>query len=153
MKLHATYSHHNGVDLWQERDLYEWATDIFEAPKIKVGDDSTSIIRDHVKGELETDGWAFNVRIDAEVDLSVFARKGNLAFQLQTGNISRYAYDLIKLQHLYIKREIESAILAVPAKAAAAKIGSNIANDERIWNELNIFDRIITLPIMLISFE
>ena len=153
MKLDAAYSHHNGVDLWQERDIYEWATDIFEAPKIKIGEVSTAVIRDHVKGELETDGWAFNVRIDAEADLTVFARKGDLAFQLQTGNISRYAYDLIKLQHLYLKREIESAILAVPTKSAALKIGSNIANDERIWNELNIFDRIITLPIMLIAFE
>ncbi|WP_171136796.1 restriction endonuclease [Ruegeria sp. HKCCC1038] len=153
MKLNSTYSHHNGVDLWHDRDLYEWATDIFEAPKIKVGEVSTTVIRDHVKSELEADGWAFNVRIDAEVDLSVFARKGDLAFQLQTGNISRYAYDLLKLQHLYAKREIESAILAVPTKEAAIKIGSNIANSERIWNELNIFDRFITLPIMLITFE
>lgn len=153
MKLNATFSHHNGVDLWQERDLYEWATDIFEAPKIKVGEVQTTVIRDHVKSELENDGWAFNVRIDAEVDLTVFARKGDLAFQLQTGNISRYAYDLLKLQHLYSKREIESAILAVPTKTAAMKIGSNVAYVERIWNELNIFDRFITLPIMLISFE
>ena len=29
MRLVATYSHHNGVDLWQSRDLYEWLTDIF----------------------------------------------------------------------------------------------------------------------------
>lgn len=153
MKLNATFSHHKGVDLWKERDLYEWATDIFEAPKIKVGEDQTAVIRDHVKGELENDGWAFNVRIDAEVDLTVFSRKSDLAFQLQTGNISRYAYDLLKLQHLYSKHEIESAILAVPTKTAASKIGSNIANVERIWNEINIFDRFITLPIMLIAFE
>lgn len=153
MKLDATYSHHNGVDIWQERDLYEWATDIFEAPKIKVGEVSTTVIRDHVKGELGNRGWAFNVRIDAEVDLTVFARKDDLAFQLQTGNISRYAYDLLKLQHLYSKREIEGAILAVPTKEGAMKIGSNVAYAERIWNELNIFDRFITLPIMLIAFE
>ena len=82
-----------------------------------------------------------------------FPRKSDLAFQLQTGNISRYAYDLLKLQHLYSKHEIESAILAVPTKTAASKIGSNIANVERIWNEINIFDRFITLPIMLIAFE
>lgn len=153
MKLDATYSHHNGVDLWQDMDLYDWATDIFEAPKIKIGDEPTTVIRDHVKSELEGVGWAFNVRIDAEVELSVFARKGDLAFQLQTGNISRYAYDLLKLQHLYSKRDIVSAILAVPTKTAALKIGSNIANVDRIWNELNIFDRFITLPIMLIAFE
>ena len=153
MKLDGTYSHRNGVDIWQNRELYEWATDIFEAPKIKVGVVPTGIIRDHVKGELEANGWAFNVRIDAAVELSVFARRHDLAFQLQTGNISRYAYDLLKLQHLYAKREIETAILAVPTKAAALKMGSNIAHAERIWAELNIFDRLITLPMMLIAFE
>lgn len=153
MKLEGTYSHHNGVDIWQNRELYEWATDIFEAPEIKDGAVPTGIIRDHVKAELEANGWAFNVRIDAAVELSVFARRNDLVFQLQTGNISRYAYDLLKLQHLYTKREVETAILAVPTKAAATKMGSNIANIERIWGELNIFDRIITLPIMLIAFE
>ena len=153
MKLDATFSHHNGAAIWQERDLYEWATDIFEAPEVKVGVNPTTAIRDHVHDELEREGWAFNVRIDAGADLHVFARKGDLAFQLQTGNISRYAYDLLKLQHLYSKRDIESAVLAVPTKAAASRIGSNITNIERVWNELNIFDRLITLPIMLVAFE
>lgn len=153
MKLVATYSHHNGVDVWQDRELYEWVTDIFEAPKVKVGDVATTVIREHVKSELEKEGWAFNVRVDAESDLTIFARKDDLVFQLQTGNISRYAYDLLKIQHLYSKKEIDGAILAIPTKAAAVKIGSNIANVERIWNELNIFDRTITVPIMVIAFE
>ena len=153
MKLVATYSHHGGVDLWRERDIYEWATDIFEAPKVKIGEARTTAIRNYLKTQLVADGWAFNVRIDAESDLTVFARKEDLVFQLQTGNISRYAYDVLKLQHLYVKKEIESAVLAVPTKEAAHKIGSNVAHIDRIWNEINIFDRLITLPMMLISFE
>ena len=153
MRLVATYSHHGGVDVWHKREIYEWATDLFEVPNIKVGEVPTTVIRDHLKAQLETDGWAFNVRVDAESDLTVFARKEDLAFQLQTGNISRYAYDLLKLQHLYAKKEIESAVLAVPVKTAARMIGSNIAHIERIWNEINIFDRIITIPMMIISFE
>lgn len=153
MKFVASYSHHNGVDIWQQRDLYEWLTDIFEAPKIKVAPRTTTDIRQHVKAELEKEGWAFNVAVDAEADLTIFARNGDLAIQLQTGNISRYAYDLLKIQHLYLKKEIEAGALAVPTKEAAQVIGSNIANAERIWNELNIFDRIITVPLMIISFS
>ena len=153
MKLHGTYSHHNGVEFWQNRELYEWVTDIFEAPKIKVGTGSSPVIRDHVRCELEANGWAINVQIDAAVELKVFARRNDLAFQLQTGNISRYAYDLLKLQHLYNKREIETAVLAVPSKTAAHLMGSNIVHVERVWSELNIFDRLITLPMMLIAFE
>lgn len=153
MKFHATYSHHNGVGIWKRRDLYEWATDIFVAPQVIVQAKSTREIRDHVSSELVFDGWALNALIDAEVELTVFARKEDLAFQLQTGNISRYAYDILKLQHLYINREIECAILAVPTKDAAVKLGSNIAHVERIWTELNVFDRIISAPIMIIAFE
>ncbi len=153
MKFDATYSHHNGAGIWKRRDLYEWATDIFSAPQVTVQAKSTREIRDHVRSELVSDGWGLNAMIDAEVELSVFARKEDMAFQLQTGNISRYAYDVLKLQHLYMSREIECAILAVPTKEAAAKLGSNIANVERIWSELNVFDRIVSAPIMLIAFE
>lgn len=153
MKLTATFSHHNGVDVWKDRDLYEWLTDIFEAPKIKIGPRSTPDIRQHVKRELEKEGWAFNIRVDAQSDLTVFARKADMVIQLQTGNISRYVYDVLKIQHLYSKKEIEAAALAIPTKAAAQVIGSNIANVERIWNELNIFDRVITVPLMVVAFE
>jgi hypothetical protein len=152
MKFVATYSHHNGVDVWKDRDLYEWITDVFEAPKVKIGQYATTDIRQHVKAELEKEGWGFNVRVDAEADLTVFAKKGDLVVQLQTGNISRYAYDILKIQHLYSKREISAAALAIPTKEAAQVIGSNIANAERIWNELNIFDRVITVPLMIIAF-
>ena len=75
-----------------------------------------------------------------------------MAFQLQTGNISRYAYDLLKIQHLFLTREVECAILAVPTKEAANKLGSNIAHADRICPELNVFDRIVTVPIMVIAF-
>lgn len=153
MKFVATYSHHNGVDVWKNRDFYEWLTDIFQAPRVKIRERSTTDIRQHVKNELEKEGWAFNVRIDAESDLTVFARNGDLVIQLQTGNISRYAYDILKIQHLYSKKEIEAAALAIPTRNAAQSIGSNIANAERIWNELQIFDRVITVPLMIVAFE
>jgi|SRR5882724_1339915 len=153
MRFNAAYSLHNGVDVWKERDLYEWVTDIFEAPTIRVEPRTTSAIRNHIKGELEKEGWAFNVRVDAESDLTVFARKDDLVVQPQTGNISRYVYDVLKLQHLYSKKEITAGVIAVPTKDAAARIGSNIANADRIWNELNIFDRVITLPLVLIAFD
>jgi hypothetical protein len=153
MRFVASYSHHNGVGFWRNRDLYEWLTDIFEAPKIRIGPGLTADIRQHVKKELEREGWAFNVSIDAQTDLAVFARKNDLVIQLQTGNISRYAYDILKIQHLYLKKEIEAAALAVPTKDAAQLIGSNISNVERIWNELNIFDRVITVPLMVIAFR
>ncbi len=73
--------------------------------------------------------------------------------RFQTGNVSRAFYDLLKLQYLFNRNKIEAAALAVPTRAAAVKIGSNIANFERLCGELQLYDRIVTVPILLIAFE
>lgn len=153
MKLAFTYVHHNGDTEWQKRELYDWVTDIFEAPAIRVAQRCTGDIRQHVSREFQGEGWAEDVKIDQELNLTIFALKDDLAFQLQTGNISRAPYDLLKLQHLHQSKKIEAAALAMPTKSAASKIGSNIANAERVAKELAVFDRVITVPILLIAFE
>lgn len=153
MKLAHTYDHHNALSEWERRDEYEWLTDIFEAPEIKVQPKCTTEIRQYVANEFKKAGWALDVRINQDAQLSVFALKDDLAFQLQTGNMSRAPYDLLKLQYLYQANKIECAALAVPTKLGANKIADNLANAERIGKELAIFDRVITVPILLVSFE
>lgn len=153
MHFVRAYSHHNGCDQWKDRELDEWLTDVFEKPEIQVGPGSTASIRDHVKQEFALEGWAYDVKIDQGCDLTVFGQKDDLAFHLQTGNISRAAYDLLKLQHLWSVRRIQAAALALPTKEAATRIGSNIANFERVMNELSLFEKTITVPIFLVAFE
>lgn len=153
MKLAYFDKHHCGDTIWEDRDLYEWVTDIFEAPAIEIKPKCTAEIRQHVAEEFQKDGWAMDVKIDQELGLTIFAMKEDLAFQLQTGNISRAPYDLLKLQYLYQSGKIEGAALALPTKECANKIGDNIANFERIVKELKTFDRVITVPILLIAFK
>lgn len=153
MQFAQAFSHHNAQEQWNERELDEWLTDVFQLPELNVGPGCTTSIRDHVKAELTKEGWAYDVRIDQGFDLTVFGMKDDLAFHLQTGNISRAAYDLLKLQHLFHAKRIEAAALAVPTKLAANRIGSNIANYERIMAELQLFSRVISVPIFLIGFE
>ncbi len=153
MKFCYSYDHRNAEAEWTRRDLQEWLTDIVEAPRVKIHKRCTTDIRKHVHDELSKEGWAMNVKIDQNLGLTVFALRDDLAFQLQTGNMSRAPYDFLKLQHLYQMRRIEAAALAVPVKACADKIGSNIANAERICNELTLFDRIITVPILVVAFS
>lgn len=153
MKFDHVYTHHQGEAEWQRRELEEWLTDVFEAPAIKIQEGCTTEIREHVRREFEKQGWAINVKIDQNLGLSVFAMKDDLAFHLQTGNISRAAYDLLKLQYLYETKRIQAAALALPTKDCALLLGSNIANSERIANELELFDRVITVPICVVSFK
>jgi len=153
MRFAYIYDHHNAAAEWTRRDLQEWLTDIFEAPHLRICERCTSDIRTHVKNEIEKEGWAINVKIDQSLGLSVFAMRDDLAFQLQTGNMSRAPYDLLKLQYLYLTERIQAAALAMPTKKCADKIGSNVANAERICNELQLFSRIITVPILAIAFN
>lgn len=153
MKLEFVHDHHHAVSGWQERDLYDWVTDIFEAPAIKLKPACTNEIRSHISTEFEKEGWALNVKIDQELNNTIFAMKDELAFQIQTGNMSRAPYDLLKLQYLFQSKKIGAAAFALPTKLAASKIGSNVAYFERICKELTVFDRVITVPILLIAFQ
>jgi len=153
MKYVEAYSHHNGETEWTKRELFEWLTDVFEEPSIEVAKSSSTIIRTHIREQFNAEGWSAEVRIDPNFDLTVFSIKDDLAFQVQTGNISRALYDLMKMQYLYVAGKIEAASLAVPSSVGAQRMGSNIANFNRIMNELNLFNRVISVPLLLISFE
>lgn len=153
MKLAGTYDHHNGVAEWERRELLEWLTDVFEAPAVKIQSKCTPAIREHVKQEFVTEGWAIDVMLDQQHQLAVTALKGDLAFQLQTGNMSRAPYDLLKLEYLFQAKKIQAAALALPTLAAAKIIGDNIANADRVCRELKLFDRVIHVPISVVAFE
>ncbi|MEI9886319.1 MAG: hypothetical protein WDN08_07410 [Rhizomicrobium sp.] len=153
MKFDAAYSLHNGDAEWRKRDLFEWLTDMFNVPGLIVEAGSTAKIRDHVRSELQKAGWAHSVRIEPTFDLTITGTYRDLGFQIQTGNVSRAIYDLTKLEYLYQKKKIEAAALAVPTKAAADIIGSNVANVNRLWGEIQLFDRIINVPLLLLAFE
>ena len=128
MKFAGAYSLHNGQAEWEKRDLSDWLTDLFEAPSIAIGAGCTGKIRSHITTELSDSGWSNQVRIDPSFDLTVTGRHRDLAFQIQTGNISRAIYDLMKLQYLFQQRKIGAAALAVPTKAAGLLIASNVAS-------------------------
>ena len=154
MKLAYTYDqHHEAGTEWERRELKEWVTDIFEVPSLNIAPRCTSSVREHVENEFLKEGWALDVRLDTGTKLEVFAMKEDMAFQLQTGNMSRAPYDLLKLEYLYKSGKIEAAGLALPTQNAAKAIGDNIAYAERVIRELKLFDRVITLPILVIAFE
>lgn len=153
MRLASTHSHHNGRHVWEDKELFDWVTDIFEAPAVQIARRCTPVIREHVEAELLTDGWALNVSLDQGHGLKVLAVKEDLAFHIQTGNMSRAPYDLLKLQYLFEVHRIKGAAFALPTKEAAGVIGDNIAHAERVIRELDLFDRVITVPILVIAFE
>jgi hypothetical protein len=153
MRLAWVHDHNNAAAEWGRRELDDWLTDIFAVPALSLRPGVTQDIRQHVRAEFEKDGWAISVKIDADFDLTVFAMKDDLAVQLQTGNMSRAPYDLLKLEYLFKSNKIASAALALPTKTGAAALGSNIAHADRVCKELQLFKHIITVPILVVAFE
>ena len=154
MKLKFIYGeHHNAGAEWENRDAQDWLADVFTLPALKIEKGCTQEIREHVGGEFLKEGWALDATLSSGSGLKVFATRHDLAFQLQTGNMSRAPYDLLKMQYLFVSEKIEAAALALPTKNAAKVMGDNIANAERVIRELELFDRVITVPILIMAFE
>ena len=94
-----------------------------------------------------------NVRVHSDFDIKINAIKDGVALTLQTGNITRAFYDLLKFEVMYRANRIESAVLIVPSSTAARELGSNIANFQRVTGELKLFQDIITVPCMVLGVD
>ena len=145
--------HHNAGSEWDRRGLKKWLTDVFEVPAIKIAPHCTPNIRKHAETEFLKEGWALNVNLAQAYRLSVFAMQDDLAFQLQMGNMSRAPYDFLKFQYLFQSKKIKTAGIALPTKEAAKIVGDNIVNADRVIKELELFGRVITVPILVVAFE
>ena len=96
--------HYQAGTIWDSLNRKEWLIDVLDAPEILIGPKCTPNIRKHIESQFLAQGWALKVKLNPKYKLTLFAEKNRIAFQLQTGNISRGAYDLIKLQYLFPKK-------------------------------------------------
>ena len=72
---------------------------------------------------------------------------------VQTGNVTRAFYDLMKFEVIHKNDRIDAAVLIVPTSGAARALGSNIANFTRVTNELRLFRNIITVPCLVLGID
>jgi hypothetical protein len=72
---------------------------------------------------------------------------------MQTGNMSRMYADLLKLQHMFLSNTIKVGAMIVPSHAAAKNLGDNIANADRLMRELDIFRKVIHMPLVVFAFN
>lgn len=151
MKLSYVQSHHYGEEEWKRRELFDWVCSICSNPHISIK--VTKRVHEHFRESLTLGGWPGPVRIAPESNATVFSLKSDLLFQIQLGNISRCAYDLLKIQYMYQSGKINAAALVVPTNSAAKQLSTNITDSHRVWNELQIFNRVLTVPLLLLAIE
>lgn len=147
-----TYNHLLG-DQAITRELLSPLIESLENKKFVITKGCSSNLRETIKREIQLQGWSGEIKIDASTNITITSMKVNIGLCIQTGNISRFYADMLKLQTLYIKGKIEAGIYILPTNQAARIIGDNIANFERFIKELDLYKKIITVPIHVIGID
>jgi hypothetical protein len=113
----------------------------------------SSEVKGKVLDLLRQRGWSGEVSLSPHSKISVTSQKGDVGLCFQTGNMGRMYADLLKLQTLYTGGSIRTAVLVVPTYLAAKALGDNLANYERLTKEMEIYERVITVPLAIIGME
>ena len=98
-------------------------------------------------------GWSDETALSPDANISIPARKGDVALCVQTGNMGRFYADLLKLEYLFNEGMIKGAVYVLPAKELAKEWGQNIANFERFTNEVKIFAKILHTPLVVFGIQ
>jgi|TARA_B100001964_G_C13845221_1_gene427678 hypothetical protein len=115
--------------------------------------DYTRKLRVKILDTLTKKGWSDPIRISLETKITITSNFKEIGLCLQTGNVGRFYADLLKLQTLFCSKKIRAGIYIIPTKLEAKRIGSNIANYERIVDELQVFSDTLTIPLIVYGFE
>jgi len=114
---------------------------------------NTRRLREKILDGLATKGWSSQIRVSVYAKITITSILKNTGLCLQTGNMGRVYAELLKLQSLYNGRKILGCVYIVPTKYESRRIGSNIVHFDRLVDELKVFSKILTIPIIVYGFE
>jgi len=147
-----TYSHNGGAEI-VPATISKRLLEALRKINFRYRKNSAKELRGVILEELQAQGWSDETRLDLDRRITVTGMNGDIALCLQTGNMSRFYADLLKLQFLYIKERASSAIYLLPTKRVAQLMGSNMANFDRLTSELDLFSKIIFMPILVVGLD
>ena len=146
-----TFSYRNGLDVVPST-IVEDVTISIESINQSIGLYEVSDFRKELLLKMKQRGWSDNVLLDKVSKISITGEKERCGLCLQTGNVSRIYADLLKLQTLFLQNKIKAGVIILPTVKCAKDYTSNAATYERLNRELNIFDQVITVPLVIIGF-
>lgn len=146
------YEHRSGRKVVPS-DIINDVVNVVEELNPVLAKKSVASIKSDIKERLEKSGWSGEYRLDAASKITISSFLKGIGLCFQTGNVGRIYADLLKLQTLYTKGNITAGIILIPKQKTAKKLGSNMANYERLTRELPIFNQVITMPIVVVGFN
>ena len=147
-----TYSH-NDAKHTVDKQLMDELIGVLTSTEFKMVIGSAERLRRKILTQLKTSGWSDDFKLDSGSQISLTSSKNNHVLCFQTGNVSRFYADLLKLEYVFKQNKTKAAFYLIPSKTAAKALGSNIAHFDRLTTELNLFRSIITIPILVIGIN
>jgi hypothetical protein len=151
MKLEI-YSHKNAENLI-DKNIKDDVIQLVSAVKFTIQEGCTLQLRTTIMSKLKGIGWSDDFKLDADSQITLTSSNADHALCFQTGNMSRFYADMLKLQYAFKKGKAKAAIYVIPSKEAAKKMGSNIAHFERFCFEITLFKDIITIPTLVVGIQ
>ncbi|EOO24860.1 hypothetical protein ICM_05881 [Bacillus cereus BAG1X2-3] len=151
MKL-ITYNHHLGKQAIKD-EIVQSLIDSLETVEFKFKKGCARNLRQTIERLMQLQGWSGKIKIDKSRGITITSMKENIGLCLQTGNVGRFYADMLKLQTLYLNGKVDAGIYILPTKQAALIMGDNIANYDRFVEELDLYKKIITIPIHVIGID
>ena len=155
MKYSASYSYNYGELTIRDLGRLTEVTGSVSAPLVPIRKGASGLIKAHVTDYLTARGWVSSIRVDPtrRPTINEFHPDGIL-LQIQVGNAARAFYDLMKMQSMYEHDMCKAGVLIAPSAEASRKLGGNLANIDRITDELEwLYQEQIRIPLLLLSFE
>jgi hypothetical protein len=146
------YDHRSGLKVVPTSIIAD-ISHVFQEYDARITANSVSKLKSDITNSLEIKGWSREYRLDTSSKITISSYLHDIGLCFQTGNVGRIYADLLKLQVLFTKGNIQAGIILVPAASIAKKLGSNMVSYERLLRELPIFNQVITMPIVVIGFD
>lgn len=146
------YSHQN-ADRFVDPNIRKNVIQILETTMFTIHEGCADKLRKTFLSKFKEVGWSDDFKLDVNSQISLTSSNDEHALCFQTGNMSRFYADLLKLQYVYINKMSVAAFYLIPSKEAAKQMGSNIAHFDRFVFELKLFKNIVTIPTLVIGIK
>ncbi len=150
--LTITYSHCDGESIVPSVYVDELCKIVNNYQK-KLGLYKINDFKQYLLPAIHRKGWSDEYFLDRTSKITITSIKESIGLCIQTGNMARMYADLLKLQALYSRGTINGGILILPVASCGKTFGGNVASYERVIRELHIFDKVITMPLIIIGFD
>lgn len=146
------YSHCKGEKIIPSACVDELVS-IIEGYKKKLGLYKINDFKHYLIPAIHKKGWSDEYYLDRASKITITSIKEKTGLCIQTGNMARMYADLLKLQALFSRGIITGGVMILATASCGRSFGGNVASYERAIRELTIFDKVITMPLLIIGFD